>query len=500
MLADADLDRGAFARDFDVCVIGAGPAGITLARRLAATGASVALMEAGALDFTERSQDLYAGENVGLDYFPLDVTRLRQFGGSSNHWGGWCRELDAHDFRPNPANPLSGWPVSRLDLDRYAAEADAILDIPPASTLPDLPMFQDGDRFRRIRFRFSPPTFFAEKYGPEITASPRILLGLNANLVDLRLDDTHGQVTGAVFRGYAPGDPGFAIRARHYCLATGGIENPRLLLNFRSQIPEGIGNRFDRVGRYFCEHPHLGLADVLLPGEPLPEMEFYAPTELFLHDAGILNFSLRLEPGPWPPTRPASAARVGLTDTPFALRLLEFMREEARPPRRAVDATHLPLTATAGLRTVQEQALNPDSRVTLADTRDGLGLARARLDWRLTELDLHTMRTIATEFGRHIAQTGRGRVRLRDWLTAGEGAIPDTGADEVAGNHHMCATRMAADPRHGVVDADCRVHGIGNLFIAGSSVFATPGHANPTYTIVQLALRLGDHIAALREA
>jgi hypothetical protein len=419
MQADtATPERSAFDRDFDVCVIGAGPAGITLARRLAATGAQVALMEAGGWEYDDASQAIYTGENVGLDYFDLDYARLRYFGGSSNHWGGWCRALDPQDFRPRAHNPWSGWPIGQLELDRYRAETDAILDLPPASALPDLPMPVDGETFRRIQFRFSPPTHFASKYGPEIVASPDILLGLNANLVDLRLTPDHGAVSEAVFRSLAPDDPGFPVRARRFCLATGGIENARLLLNFRSQALQGIGNGQGLVGRFFCEHPHFVLGEVMLPGEPLPEMEFYAPTELFTHDAGILNFGLRFEPGPWPPTMPASAARVGLAGTPFELRLLEFMREEARPPRRAVTAENMPLVASALLRTAQEQALNPDSRVMLAETRDALGLARVRLDWRLTELDIHTMRTVATEFGRHLAETGRGRARLSDWLMA----------------------------------------------------------------------------------
>lgn len=499
MLVDAgSADRALFAREFDVCVIGAGPAGITLARRMAAAGARVALMEGGGAEPSARSRALHEGENIGLDYFPLDITRVRCLGGSSNHWGGWCRALDHLDFTPAPHNPLSGWPIARVELDRYRAEADAILDLPPASEFPDLPVIQTGHDFRRIQFRFSaPPTNFREKFGAELAAAPGILLALNANLVDLRLDPGHGQVTAAVFRGYDPADPGFEIEARHYCLATGGIENPRLLLNFRSQEPAGIGNRFGLVGRFFCEHPHFELADVLLPGEPLPRTEFYMPTEAFALDKEVLNFGLRFGPGPWPPTHPASAARVGLADTPFALQLLEFMREEERPPRRAVSSEHLPLAATARLMTAQEQALNPDSRVRIdEDRRDALGLAPVQLDWRLSALDLHTMRTSAIEFGRHLAETGRGRLRLRDWLRAEDVVVPGTDDDAVAGHHHMCTTRMADDPRHGVVDADCRVHGLANLYVAGSSVFATPGHANPTYTIVQLALRLGDHLAA----
>jgi choline dehydrogenase-like flavoprotein len=152
------------------------------------------------------------------------------------------------------------------------------------------------------------------------------------------------------------------------------------------------------------------------------------------------------------------------------------------------------------VRIASEQALNPDSRVALGPDRDPLGLRRATLDWRLSELDVHTMRTAVQALGTHLAEQGIGRVRFRDWLLAEPVAFPGTDSDIVGGMHHMGTTRMADDPRRGVVDRDCRVHGLDNLFVGGSSVFGTPGHANPTYTIVQLALRLGDHLAERLQA
>ena len=249
MIADATtIDRSAFDRTFDVCVIGAGPAGITLARRLAAAGASVALMEAGGLEITEESQDVYRGSNLGQEYFDLDVARLRFFGGTSNHWGGWCRALDPVDFRPQPLGPalrLADPPARPRPLPQRDRRdpRPALGDRGPRPAGPPVRL-----RLPRFQFRFSPPTRFAEKYQAEIEASPAIELTLNANLVDLRLDDALSTVTGAVFRSYDPADPGFTVKARAYALCTGGIENARLLLNFTSQIPEGIGNR-SRLGR-----------------------------------------------------------------------------------------------------------------------------------------------------------------------------------------------------------------------------------------------------------
>jgi choline dehydrogenase-like flavoprotein len=498
MLFDATTDRSAVGRTFDVCVIGAGPAGISLARRLAAAGADVALMEAGGYEISIESQEIYEGENVGLDYFPLDTARLRFFGGSSNHWGGWCRELDAVDFVVKPHHPLSGWPIGKSDLDPYVAETDSILDLPPVADLPasDLPA---PESFFRTEFRFSPPTLFRDKFWDEIVASERIWAFVNANLVDLRLTSDLATVEAGVFRGYAADDPGFAIRAKAYALCAGGIENPRLLLNFRSQMPEGIGNRFDLVGRYFSEHPHVSVADVLLE-DPLQQREFYAVTEEFMLANGVQNSLIDLDTQRSQPVPElfTAAKRTVRCEVPFVDRLAEqVLGRRGRCASPGLGSWWSGEAAPEGvIRFNQEQALDPDSRVSLADDRDALGLQRVVLDWRLNELDFHTMRTVTITFGQHLAQHGVGRARLRDWLVADPVQFPKIGEDEVAGWHHMGTTRMADDPRYGVVDRDCRVHGMSNLYIGGSSVFSTGGYSNPTYAIVQLALRLGDHLAS----
>ena len=150
---------------------------------------------------------------------------------------------------------------------------------------------------------------------------------------------------------------------------------------------------------------------------------------------------------------------------------------------------------TGQIRMGSEQTLDRDSRLRLGAERDAFGLPRPELDWRLGEQDFHTIRTGTTALAMHLAEQGIGRARLSDWLLAEAPEIPGVEEDQVGSWHHMCTTRMADDPRHGVVDRDCRVHDLDNLYIGGSSVFATGGYANPTYTIVQLALRLGDHLA-----
>lgn len=489
MIVDSDgPDRARFATSpFDVCIIGAGPAGITLARRLAAAGQSVALMEAGGLEPTIESNAVYEGEIAGLDYFPLETCRQRFYGGTSNHWAGWSRALDAVDFEAKPWNLLSGWPISIADLDPYRAETDAILDLPPVA--PDGTPVQAEDRFRSFQMRFSTPTRFGPKYRDEIAAAPGILLGLNANLVDLRLTPDLEAVRSAQFRGYGPDDPGFGVQARRFVMAAGGIETPRLLLNFTAQMPAGIGNQNDLVGRYFCEHPHFVLADALLRA-PIEDVSFFAPSRAFLEAEQTLNFGLRLEPGQRGGAGAVPICADGEGD--FEARLGEaFTRDPEICP---------PPGPTGRIRMAYEQALDPESRVRLGEETDRFGLRRPVLDWRLGTLDAHTMRSAVLGFGAHMAEQDFGRLRVRDWVLADPPPIPDILSDEVGGKHHMGTTRMADDPRAGVVDRNCQVHGTQNLYIAGSSVFATPGHANPTYTVVQLALRLGDHLAEDRQA
>lgn len=511
MLLDAnDADRGVFAQTFDACVIGTGPAGITLARKLAERGFSVALMEGGGLGLEPESQELYEGEVVGLDYYPLQDARLRMFGGASMHWGGRCRELDALNFQPLPFAPLSGWPISRDDLDPYQPEADAILDLIPASEAPDLPMEQAEDRFRHIQYRYSPPTRFGEKYHDEIVASQAITCTLNANLIDLRLDDALGTITTARFKSFTDGDPGFDVKARVFALCLGGLENPRMLLNCNSQLPAGIGNAQDVVGRYFCEHPHILLGQAYF-AQPIPEAEVeaeperaYAPTEALMRANEILDFSLLVTPNVEPPLElQTELMRSAGCVSDFTARLTERVLGRDLDCERgglgmyfAQGDTHHALQGRVAVHA--EQSLVADSRVMLAEDTDRFGLRRIRFDWQIAEIDYRTLETAVLELGAHFAEQGIGRIQLDEWLLVEPLKLPGLGQGmRVGGHHHMCATRMSTDPAEGVVDADCRVHGVSNLYIGGSSAFATAGFANPTYTIVQLALRMGDHLSAV---
>ncbi len=470
MLLDAERRAdGAFERTiFDVCICGAGPAGITLALALAAKGRRVALMEAGGVDVTTESQDLYQGRSVGLPYYPLDACRLRYLGGSSNHWGGFTRPLDARDFEPLPQHPLNAWPIRKTDLEPYAERTAEILDLPPPA--PPLDIFAGKEALiEPTAYRVS-PVQFGTKYKDELSRSDLITLCLNANLVDIELSENLTAVTGMVFRAYTR-DETFRVAARRYVVCCGAIENARILLNANGRIPAGIGNRHDQVGRYFCEHIEIPVGRAILAAPPA-DLDFYIASEKLIADRRCLSFEIELVP----------LERDGVACAlPLAERLAQALRE---PDKACFDTNVL---------TVIGQSVNRDSRVTLGNTKDRFGLREIELDWRLADIDRETLRIAAGEMGRALARHDVGRLRLEPWVTDAKSEVPIT-SEQGGSSHHMCTTRMSDDPATGVVDRDCRVHGIENLYIGGSSVFASPGVSNPTFTIVQLALRLADRV------
>jgi choline dehydrogenase-like flavoprotein len=402
----------------------------------------------------------------------VDASRLRYLGGASNHWLGETRALDARDFEALPHHPLNEWPIRRAELDRYAQQAADILDLAPAPEPADI--FDGRDEaFRPITRRMSPPTLFGPKYREQLTRSSRIWLCLNANLIDIALEPGLASVSHFSFRSYARAQP-FAVQARCFVLCCGALENARILLNANRQVAPGLGNQRDLVGRYFSEHIDVSLGHAVMTSA-LPGDSEYIPSDALMRDRRCLSYIVKLSPvrdEDWPDGR------------------CETFPERLNRAVRAGGASCINAEAEAGV----QQSANRDSRVTLAAGKDRFGLRRLSLDWRLSALDRHTIRTAAFETGRALARHNLGRMRLAPYLNADLGTIADYCLGQ---SHQMGTTRMSDNPATGVVDRNCRVHAVENLYIGGSSVFASVGVSNPTYTIVKLALRLGDHLDAV---
>jgi choline dehydrogenase-like flavoprotein len=511
MFVDARTLPQKFVIDADVCIVGAGAAGITLARDLSGGNRRIALLESGNFDFDADTQKLYAGEVVGQAYTPLDRDRLRYLGGTTNHWEGSCREFDAWD--------LADWPFGVEELAPFYRQAHDVCQLSSHSFEPKDWTTDDarplalgpGASLKSGVFQYSAPTRFGTVYRNDLAAAPGLTVYLNANLVQIDTNDAASSVTGLEV-ACLNGKRG-RVRARHYVLAAGGIENVRLLLNADRVQKTGLGNGYDLVGRYFMDHPFVPFSATIVAHAASPEMAFYNQRMVRGHIVeGYISASdevMRKEH--LPPfaigVRPAGLnidAGVGNMTLPPALRHL--MSENVANHLtyylpRWINRLETPITwmqqkMWRNPPGVYHTAYNcgpypdPDSRVTLIDTVDALGLREVRLDWRLPASFERDMQRAHELLGQELGRTGVGRLRIESSATTGYDPIKDLGE----GHHHMGTTRMHDDPRHGVVDADCRVHGIGNLSIAGSSVFPSYACDDPTMTIVALALRLSSHL------
>lgn len=514
-MIDLAQAAGPLELEGEVCVIGAGAAGITLTRRLLALGHEVVLLESGGLDYEPATAALNAGETSGEDYYELEDSRLRFFGGTTAIWGGRCAELDPIDLERRDYVPHSGWPIGWAELERWYAEARPHFGLPERRPEP-------GDlRSAGVRL-----PAFAELETPLWTFDRRFNRFAWESCADLEADPKcriaiHATVTGIVREGEgiarvearSLGQGRLTVRAKDYVLAAGGIENPRLLL------ASNLGN--DQVGRYFMEHPHARGGRIVrasawpllkafgrrhrVGGQDLAAL--IAPSEALQRREGILNTSLTIvarQPQgrrQFIGMKAYSGLKHKMAPTKRGRALWMVTKKAAGWAQRHVDPARPWLLHKVGNLDVAllvrgEQAPNPDSRVTLTGESDATGVPKVKLDWRLSKIDVRSVAILVEALGRELDRLGLGKVEPADWLRSGEWQTdPLVSSHPIGGYHHMGTTRMGDDPSTSVTDPDGRVHGFGNLWVAGSSLFPTGGWANPTLTIVALALRSAEAIS-----
>ncbi len=510
-----------------MAVIGAGAAGLTATRRLLAQGLSVILLESGGLDYEARTAALNEGTSVGQPYYDLEDARLRFFGGTTAIWGGRCAELDPIDFERRDWVPHSGWPISYETLRPYYDEAWAALGLLPmreAATALSFdpeelatPVWRFDTMFDRFVFARSRDVVHHPRCTVVTQATVREIVAAASGRGVERLDVV--SLTGRTLD----------VRARNYVLAGGGIENARLLLASQSVNPHGLGNDRDLVGRFFMEHPHAR-GGRILGGAPWRLLRAFtkrtardgssyahliAPSPALQKRERLLNTSLTIAA-----RKPATGrnallmraylhARHSAAPTRSGRAMWKATKQAAQAAQRLTDPLRPWLLNKVGKLDVAlvvraEQSPDPDSRVRLdPNAVDEAGMARVQLDWRTNALDVRSVAGLVAAVARETRRLGLGEVEPADWLSRAEPKwVTDAliSAHPIGGYHHMGTTRMADDPANGVVDGEGRVHGVVNLHVVGSSVFPTSGWANPTLTIIALAIRTADRLAARRAA
>jgi len=496
----------------DICIVGGGAAGITLARDLAGEGRRIVVLESGGLEPEGKTQDLYEGETAGQSFTPLVVDRIRCLGGSTNHWAGYCRPFDQIDFEERLATP--GWPFGREELDPFYDRAQSLCQLGPFDYDPQhwtegavKPfIFATGSRLTNGVQQLSPPTNFGVVYRADLERASATAVHLHSNAVDIETDPDGGHVT-AVQAACLDGLR-FTVRAKLYVLAVGGIENPRLLLNCEKTWKRGLGNAHDLVGRYFMDHPFVAEAAQVAFSTNYPELKFYGERTVrgvriyghfyasgdTLRKEELPGFAIGMMQGSLPNAELAGASLRDIQGAISSGRIPDHLGYRAGRIWAGVE-WHLAnwwnrfMPGTPSYYTtsyISGVPPDPDSRVTLIDRRDPLGLRQAKLEWRLPADFASNMRRAHQLLAQDLGIAGLGRVKLK--------TTTDSEIDVVNAHHHMGTTRMHPDPRQGVVDANCRLHGVANLFVAGSSVFPTYSFDNPTLTLVALALRLSEHL------
>lgn len=530
----------------DVCLIGAGPAGLSLAVALAFAGVRVVLIEGGTAGMAQTLNDVRL---VGEEAYPqshIAETRANGLGGTSAIWSyrmsnldddpeagdRGCRyaPLDPIDFEARPEVPHSGWPLTRTDLDPWYAKAQEICGLgrfdydpkgwssPQAQPLPMDPALVESQMFQ-----FAPAKIWTEDAVATLRAASGVEIRTGANVTELETDPAGTQVTAVHWRR-DDGTRG-TVHARCTVLAAGGIENSRLLLMSDRQVRGGLGNGTDQVGRYWMEHPlvrggllvaehsaRLGDRLRLYDGHWQGSSKVMAKLSVHpdrMRKHGLLSTSALLIPRPeilagqafqaYTAVRSPSGKRSSLLTRAQLGAKIAIGAPSLLAARKAmVGQVNLDLNGWSALPDTgrnrvfeiihqTEQSPDPDNRVVLGTERDRFDRRIPVLNWRWTTDDQDRIAQSRDVYAQAFAEAGIGKMIQTDW---------DQGRPRMLGgnHHHMGGTRMSTHPATGVVDVNTKVHGVANLFVAGSSVFPGGGSVNPTLTIVALSLRLAAHV------
>lgn len=522
MILDGRTEADSAPDRYDVLIVGAGPAGMALAFELEGNGLSIGLLESGGEDFDADTQMLYEGTVTGHDEaVDLAAIRLRYLGGTTNHWGGRCVPMDRIDFERRPLSGVSGWPISYEEILPYYERAHPYFGIGRFAYDPleigeigrDDLLLPEAEEVRTVVVRQSELQFGPE-YEGDLARSEDIHLWLWTNVTGLGIDET-GRVRTVTTRSLDGVARSFS--ARIVVLACGAVENARQILVHNAQTGRSLGDQGGFLGRCYMDHPTAG-AGFLWLAQPLPPQLYWdlppdsdgtpvrllwSLTEETLQREALANAQFYLIPFDedrdprirevetgWRALRNIAKWTLGRGEHDFVFSEA-YCSAINNADVMAADALGLIERDTQVgrilLKFEAEQRPERRNRVSLGTERDALGQPRANLHWSPSDEDRDSILRTTALIGQAAGAAGLGRLEFEDHFDK-----PYWGT--VTSWHQMGTTRMAASPRDGVVDPDCKLHGTTNLYLAGGSVMATGSRANPTLTIVALAIRLADHL------
>jgi choline dehydrogenase-like flavoprotein len=513
--------------DCDLCIIGSGPAGATLAREFAKSKWRVTLLESGGFTRQPHADALNEIESVGwprvMDQWSV---RNRIVGGSSHTWCGRSASFDAIDLERREWVAYSGWPFGIDHLEPFLERAAPYVGLSPGTGFSDerfwtiakrrpprgdldpevlLPFFWQFSRDETNRYdymRFG--RHLSQKLGPNVT------LVTNATVVQINPAASGAKVESVEVA--STDGRRRTLSARAIAVCAGGIENARILLSSNRVVTPGLGNQNGLVGRFLMDHPRGSVGTFRIAGSKALQNRFTLYNVKDATGSHMFRHGMRLSPKIQRKEKLLNCSawvfEAVMPDDPWDA-LKRMLRGKAEWPKDAFAiGANLNLVArglhdhfVAGrglprklerleLQCMCEQVPDPESRVTLSDRCDRFGMRLPRIDWRINADEHRTMRRTAELVVGQLIHLGIEPPVLDEWVRNGE-AFPE-GFRDIA--HPTGTTRMAEDPAKGVVDQNCEVHGVSGLFVAGTSVFPTAGHANPTQMIVAMALRLADHL------
>lgn len=509
---------------WDICVVGSGPAGVAVAAELSGNGLRIVLLESGGYARQSFNDALDEVESVGWPRVEDQwLVRNRIVGGTSHTWSGRCVPFDAIDYENRFWVPDSGWPLTEREMSPYLNRAAPYLGISLGTGYNDegfwaiarrqrpMQMF-DESRLRSYYWAFSRDPDNAREHMRLGNHLPRwagddVTLVTNATVCKIKANDD-ATLAEAVEIAAQDGTRHY-LSARFIVLCAGGIETPRLLLCSNTEMPAGLGNMHDLVGRYLMDHLRGPMASFPLSGTQHLRRLFghyrIADGHVFVHgmqmsetiqrNETLLNSTAWLE------------GRITQDDPYYALKRWARLKPDLPDDAIRIIQNFGLLTRGMGdyfiarnglprkierlnLVAMCEQLPDAESRITLSDKRDCLGLPRARIDWRVHELEERSLRRITQLVAEEFSRLGLPEPVADDWVTD-NASLPRDFRDVA---HPTGTTRMGPDPVRAVVDENCLVHGMRNLYVAGSAVFPTSSHANPTQMIVALAIRLADEL------